>query len=95
MINVESCPSSHLVFDHLQKHEKRIRELRQYWQRQMHVTGDELTLSFLEIGVLKRICEKVEPALNSVLATIQIQAGARGRDGSMSLKFKSKVDDLD
>ena len=69
MINAAPSSSPHNVQKSLQEHEQRLRELRQ-----MNATGDEVTINLLEIGVLKRICAQISPAL-AIITKQELEEG--------------------
>ena len=59
-INVASCSSAHDLHGYLLAHEKRLLVLKQ-----MKAIGVGVTITYLEIGILKRICEKIEAAMRN------------------------------
>ena len=60
-INVASCSSAPDLHGSLLAHEKRLLVLKQ-----MNAIGDGVMCTYLEIGILKRLCAKVEPAMRII-----------------------------
>ena len=68
-INVSPCPSAQDLHKYLLAHEQRLLVLKQ-----LKAIGGGVTMRFLEIGTLKRLCEKVEPAMR-IINEMELEEG--------------------
>ena len=68
-INIPTCPSAHDLYKHLLAHAQRLLVLQQ-----LKAIGDGVTMRFLELGTLKRLCKKVEPAMR-IINEMELEEG--------------------
>ena len=68
-INAPTCPSAHDLHQHLLTHAQRLLVLKR-----LKAVGDGVTMRFLELGILKRLCEKVEPAMR-IINEMELEEG--------------------